>query len=62
MAEHKKAHRADDKRRGGSGDNVVHVARNGTLGVAKGTGLASQFHAATVQNGSSPNGSGKRAR
>lgn len=57
MAEHKKPHRADDKRRGGSGDNVVHVARTGSLGAAK-PSLASEFRAAT----GSQNGTGKRAK
>lgn len=57
MAEHKKPHRADDKRGAGRGDNVTHVARTGTLGAAK-PSLASEFRAAT----GSPNGTGKRAR
>lgn len=56
MAEHRKPHRADDKRRGGSGDNVTHVARTGSLGAAK-PSLASEFRAATGQNGT-----GKRAK
>jgi hypothetical protein len=56
MAEHKKAHRADDKRGPGKGDNVVHVARVGSTGSAK-SSLSTEFHTATGQNGT-----GKRAK